>query len=291
MTWKGHGKTCVERCCELTNRTTQQLNKVSTSTQWWPSLQRGRIEIRWRIVKSMLSNCSEMLILGSHWKTWYSMVSEQTCTIDHKMDQSMLQTIISFDLWHSSYMWVPTVLSCGKHCQTMQVGTASRLRFCRRSWGLNTSGGTLCFFGSHTFVPISWMCKNQTSVSHSWTESEIISLNAGLRLDGLPALELWDLIVSVLGNTTQTSERPGRPVHEPTWGSCSTSQTSITKKSHGMIDECWFYFLKRPFFSSGSVVENLWRQRSSDQDDHKGKKPHNETCFQDPQSCSWLVVW
>ena len=46
----------------------------------------------------------------------------------------------------------------------------------------STSGGTLCIFGSHTFVPISWMCKKQTSVSHSSTESEIISLDAGLRL-------------------------------------------------------------------------------------------------------------
>ena len=32
--------------------------------------------------------------------------------------------------------------------------------------------------------------KKQSSVSHSSTESEIISLDAGLRLDGLPALEL-----------------------------------------------------------------------------------------------------
>ena len=56
------------------------------------------------------------------------------------------------------------------------------------------------------------MCKKQTSVSHSSTESEIISVDAGLRLDGIPALDLWDLIVSVLGNTIQTPERPGRPV-------------------------------------------------------------------------------
>ena len=63
----------------------------------------------------------------------------------------------------------------------------------------STSGGTLCVFGSHTFVPISWMCKKQTAVSHSSTESEIISLDTGLRLDGLPALELWDLIVSIFG--------------------------------------------------------------------------------------------
>ena len=54
----------------------------------------------------------------------------------------------------------------------------------------STSGGTLCVLGSHTFVPISWMCKKQTAVSHSSTESEIISLDTGLRLDGLPALEL-----------------------------------------------------------------------------------------------------
>ena len=76
----------------------------------------------------------------------------------------------------------------------------------------STSGGTLCVFGSHTFVPISWMCKKQTSVSHSSTESEIISLDTGLRLDVLPALVLWDLIVSVFGSVTQTSERPGRPI-------------------------------------------------------------------------------
>ena len=62
-------------------------------------------------------------------------------------------------------------------------------------------------------------------LSHSSTESEIISLDAGLRLDGLPALELWDLIVSVLGNMTQTTERTVRPVI-----------TDRSQKSQGKID-------------------------------------------------------
>ena len=53
------------------------------------------------------------------------------------------------------------------------------------------------------------MCKKQTSVSHSSTESEIISLDAGLRLDGIPALDLWDLIVAVLGNTNQNRIEQG----------------------------------------------------------------------------------
>ena len=76
----------------------------------------------------------------------------------------------------------------------------------------STSGGTLCVLGSHTSVPKSWMCKQQTSVSHSSTESEIISLDAGLRLDGISALDLWDLIVSVFGSVIQTSDRTERPV-------------------------------------------------------------------------------
>ena len=52
----------------------------------------------------------------------------------------------------------------------------------------STARSVLCISGSRTFVPVSWMCKKQTSVS----ESEIISLDAGLRMDGLPALDLRD---------------------------------------------------------------------------------------------------
>ena len=66
----------------------------------------------------------------------------------------------------------------------------------------------------------SYICSNQLdvqetncrfAVSHSSTESEIISLDTGLRLDGLPALELWDLIVSVFGSVSQISDRSGQP--------------------------------------------------------------------------------
>ena len=80
-------------------------------------------------------------------------------------------------------------------------------------------------FGSHTFVPTSWMCKKQTAASHSSTEYEIISLDTGLRLDGLPALELWDLIVSVFGSVIQTSDRTVRPV-----------DIHKNQKSHGKIN-------------------------------------------------------
>ena len=90
----------------------------------------------------------------------------------------------------------------------------------------STSSGTLCVLGSHKFVTISWMCEKQTAVSHSSTGSEIISLDTRLRLDGLPALELWDLIVSVLGNISRVSDRSGKP----------ESDDHKHHKSHNKID-------------------------------------------------------
>ena len=71
------------------------------------------------------------------------------------------------------------------------------------------------------------MRKKQTSVTHSSTESEIISLDAGLRLDGIPALDLRDLIVAVLhGNTNQNDQVRRDPSESPT-----------RKKIHGQIDD------------------------------------------------------
>ena len=78
----------------------------------------------------------------------------------------------------------------------------------------STSGGLLCIFGSHTFVSISSMRKKQTSVSHSSTESEIISLDAGLRMDGIPALDLWDLGMKVLHFSSNNQRNPKRMCRE-----------------------------------------------------------------------------
>ena len=63
---------------------------------------------------------------------------------------------------------------------------------------------------SHTFVPTRWMCKKQTSVTCSSTESQIISLDASLRMDGIPALDLWDLVVEVLHSSSNQTKKPKR---------------------------------------------------------------------------------
>ena len=161
----------------------------------------------------MLSNCSEMLTLGTYWQTWYSMVSDQTCTIDHTMDQNLWQMIISFDLLHSSYMWFLTILSCRKHCQTMQIGTVSRLRFCKRSWGFKIySRWSIVHFGK------SYICSNKLDVQEtnfSFTQfNRIRNHFFGCRIEvgWYTALDLWDLIVAVLhGNTYQSNQERRDP--------------------------------------------------------------------------------
>ena len=70
----------------------------------------------------------------------------------------------------------------------------------------STSGGILCIFGSRTLVPTRWISKKQTSVLHSSSESEVISLDAGLHMDGIPARDLWDVLIEVLHSSKNTHQ-------------------------------------------------------------------------------------
>ena len=153
-----------------------------------------RNDICCRIVTSMLSNCFlECLYLariGRHDILWSVNKLARSITKWTKACDKRLCRLISH-IHHTC-----------EHNQFCHVGNTAiqcRLGLFQDSDfagdledSKSTSGGTLCIFGSHTLVPISWMCKKQTAVSHSSTESDI-SLDTGLRLDGLLALELWDL--------------------------------------------------------------------------------------------------
>jgi len=61
----------------------------------------------------------------------------------------------------------------------------------------STSGVILVLMGPNTFCPIGWIVKKQGAVSHSSSEAEVIALDAGVRLEGIPALGLWDLVIEV----------------------------------------------------------------------------------------------
>ena len=77
----------------------------------------------------------------------------------------------------------------------------------------SSSGGVLCNFGSRTFVPVRWMCKEQTFVSHSSTESEIISLDAGY--GWVTCSRSWDMVIEVV-RSTNISVQPKHTSHQET---------------------------------------------------------------------------
>ena len=75
-----------------------------------------------------------------------------------------------------------------------------------------------------------WMCKKQTSVSHSSTEVETTSLDAGLRMDGIPALGLW--VQKCFIATKTNLVKPRIHQHRETCGiaSCRAHETRMKPK-------------------------------------------------------------
>ena len=211
----GHAKKCVERHCELANKTTQQLFKVST-----PCIDDHHFkEEATKSVGELSNTCSQIVLkclymarIGRPDNLWSVNKLARSITKWTKACDKRLNRLISYIHHTSEYKQCCHVGNTSKQCRLGLFQDSDFAGDIEDS--KSTSGGTLCVFGSHTFVPLSWMCKKQTSVSHSSTESEIISLDTGLRLDGLPALESWDLLVSVFGNSSHISDRTGQLVNE-----------------------------------------------------------------------------
>ena len=207
---EGHAKKCVERYCELENKTTQQLYKVSTpciDDHHFKEEELKSVGELSKVCPQIVLKCLYVARIGR---------PDILCSVN-KLARSITKwtkacdkrfcRIISYSHYTCEYEQYCHVENTAKQCR-MGLFQDSVLAGDLED-SKSTSGGILCFFGSHTFVPISWMCKKQTSVSHSSTESEIIFLDAGLRLDGISALDLWDLIVAVLGKTNQSNRARG----------------------------------------------------------------------------------
>ena len=179
-----------------------------------------------------------MFVLGTNWTTWHPVVGEQIGKISHQKDRSLWQTISSFDFKHSSHKWLPTILSCGLtrlsivdwvYSKTQILLVTLKTRNQPQVW-------VLCIFGSRPFVQISWICKKQTSVSHSSTELEIVSLDAGLRMDGLPALDLGDIVIEVLRSTNNTV-KPGHDGIRETCAGQNPKTKTPTDKRKQKVDQ------------------------------------------------------
>ena len=255
---------------------------------WWPS-QRRKIGFGWRVVKSMRSNWSEMPVFGSNWQTWYLVVCKQACPCHQEVNESMRQTFSTFDFLHSSHKWMQTILSCGRHSTTMSIGIISRFRFCRWLGGfeINIGRNLMHFLESH--VRANKLDVQETSVSHSSTEAEIIFLDARLRVDGIPALDLWNLVVEVFHCDQNQLNKTKVQQHRETCG--IESNENFNRARQVRVVSYWWCASECQFFSVNCYVVRVWGQWGRDQDDNQKQESNNETCVKNPQSFSWLVVW
>ena len=120
------------------------------------------------------------------------------------MDKSLFQTFGAFDLVHTCELRLFCYV--GNTAQQCRLGFF-KILILQETLKTQNQHQVVCIFGSQTFVPRSWMCKKQSSVSHSSTQADLISFDAGLRMDGIPALDLWDLVIEVFHSSPNQSKK------------------------------------------------------------------------------------
>ena len=269
------GRSCQEMCGTILwvgkqedSTTLQSIN----SMHWWPSFQRRRIKIRGRLAKSMLSNCSEMLVLGTYWKTSYFLRSvykfARTITKWSRACDKRLNRLISYIHHTCEYKQYCFAGYAAKQCR---LGLFSRLRVCRRSWGfkINIRWSTVRFWKSH-------ICSNQLDVQE--TNFSFAQFNRirnhffGWRIEIGWCPRTW-----FVGSDRRSSWKHGsesqrtvRPVYEQTWSSFNTSNKTKTKAI-----SWWSRWLKREevpqwdmfpepkeLLLIGYAIESIWTPKS-----------------------------
>ena len=124
------------------------------------------------------------------------------------MDKSVRQTLGTFDLWHSSHMWIQTMLSCVKNSTTMQIRVISRFWFCRRPWRLEVNIRWNSVYIRKSHVRVNKLDVQETDISLTqFNKAEIISLDAGLRMNGIPALDFWHLVIEVFHSRSNQTNK------------------------------------------------------------------------------------
>ena len=155
----GHAKKCVERYCELANKTTQQLYNVST-----PCIDDHHFkEEEVKSVGELAHVCSQIVLkclylarIGRPDILWSVNELARSITKWTKACDKRLNRLISYIHHTCEYKRYCHVRNTAKQCRLglfQDSDFAGDLEDSKKS----TSGGTLCVFGSHTFVPISWM--------------------------------------------------------------------------------------------------------------------------------------
>ena len=179
---EGHAKKCVERYCELANKTTQQLYKVSTPCiddhHFKEEEEMKSVGELSQVCPQIVLKCFHLARIGRPDILWSVDKLARSITKWTKACDKRLSRLISYIHHTCDYkQYCDETLQnnaewdCFKTPILQEILRTQNLRQVEH-----------CAFSEA--IRLFQMCKKQTPVSHSSTESEIISLDAGLRLDG-----------------------------------------------------------------------------------------------------------
>ena len=178
------------------------------------------------------------------------------------MDKSMWQTFGAFDLLHSSHMWIQAILFRGKHSTSMQTGIVFQDPDFAGDFedSKSTSGGILCIFGSHTFVPRSLMCKqfyrswsnlSQCRCTHGWDSRS-------------RSFGFCDWSISFLTKPNQQNQWCKRATGNLSANTHQTCENKFQPRTPIAIWSTLSRFIKRNTFWFQCYVVCLWGQWSRD---------------------------
>ena len=159
------------------------------------SSKKEELEIGWRFVKvcyQFVLKCFHVARIERLGILWSVYKLARVVTKWTRAGDRRLVRLISYIHHTSDHRPHCHVGDTAHHCR---LGLCQDCDFAGKFQDTNsTSERLLRISGSWSYVVVSWMCKKQTSVPHSSTEFKVVSLDAGLRMDGLTALDLWELL-------------------------------------------------------------------------------------------------
>ena len=270
-------KKCVERCSELAHNTGDQLHKVFHSLfRWSPSANRREIVGELSELCTQIGlTCLYLARIGRPGSLWT--VNYLTTSVT-KVELSVRSATRTSHHLHSSHIQLQTVLPRWESSNRLQTLIIPRRRCPQEIWlSQSQTQVVLCWYLDRIHLcHFHGLKKKHRAVSDSSTEAEIISLDTGLRIEGMPALNLWDRVIDI------------------SFPNCRWLQACSSNTNTNISWSIWRHWLctsKRAIIQHANGIEHFRRQRSCNKEEKQRQKSCNASYITRTSCRLGLSLW
>ena len=148
--------------------------------------------------------------------TWLALVRPDILWSVNKLARAVTKwTKLVTNAWRDWFLTFITQVNTMQYCsvgntaQSMQIRIVSRFWFCRRPWRLKHQHQV----DSYAFSEAKHLCqevgcaRNRPQFHTVQQKLRVISLDAVLCIDGIPALDLWDVVIEVFHSSPNQANK------------------------------------------------------------------------------------